>query len=243
VNSTKLHHRASSPCGTCTCSSLCLLGRPGSSWLFQTLTIFRQNGGRVSDLFVGHLINVGKIYEIVVDVFRDELGRLFVKFPGRVDECHNKVAVQKVTEFHAISFGTDYPSELGNTAIVLVALQDFGSEPWEQAAVVLLGDTRQQKAPIFQFLFGNASIMWFLGDHTMQNRLKLKDRRPSEKAGFRVLKGCDRLGLADLETESVPLDEIASFANPNVRDQTQEVVDAKYVLGNHQVNRLVETRR
>ena len=54
-----------------------------------------------------------------------------------------------------------------------------------------------------------------------------------------MLKRADGLRLAKLQTEGVPLDGFAALARQDVGGQTQEVVDAEGVLGDHQVDHLL----
>ena len=54
-----------------------------------------------------------------------------------------------------------------------------------------------------------------------------------------MLKCSDSLRLAKLETNGVPLDGFATFTCKDIGNHTHEVVDAKGILGHHQVNHLL----
>ena len=78
------------------------------------ITILGQHGPGVSDLIVLHLVDVGEVQKIVVNVLGDGSPPGLVVLPGGVDERDDKVLVEKVAQVRPISLGTDDPSELRN---------------------------------------------------------------------------------------------------------------------------------
>ena len=154
-------------------------------------TKLSQNRGRVPDLCIVHLIEIGQINKIVVDgILGDMLGRLVVGFPGRIDHCDNIVIVQIFTQFHPIITATattarttttaaaarvDNPGKLGNSHIVPVTLHDLRCEPGKQMAMKFRGDAGEKYFSGDDFSECNGPVVRFLGGQSVQNGSQLAD--------------------------------------------------------------------
>ena len=77
----------------------------------ESITILGQHGPGVSDLIVPHLVDVGEMQKIVVDVLGHGSLPGLVVLPGGVDKGDDEVLVEKVAQVRPISLGTDDPSE------------------------------------------------------------------------------------------------------------------------------------
>ena len=154
------------------------------------ITILGQHGPGVSDLIVLHLVDVGEMQKIVVNVLGDGSLPGLVVLPGGVDERDDKVLVEKVAQVRPISLGTDDPSELRNSLVFSMKLQDFGGVPGEQLAMVLGGNAGQEQVPTLDLSSRDPSVMGLFGGQPVEDGLELKDARSSQEGRLGVLKRC-----------------------------------------------------